>query len=477
MLVDGEPIVVDLRRSHGSYLFDSLSGREYIDFFSYFASMPISHNHPQMHDPAFLEKLTVVAMAKPSNSDIYTTYMAEFVDAFRRVAMPPSMEYLFLISGGSLAVENALKVAFDWKFRHNLAALQESGGERWRYQMEGWGTKVIHFRQAFHGRSGYTLSLTNTADPRKYRHFPKFNWPRVVNPKLRFPLTEEILKEVKRTEEMALDEIRQAVRRYPGDIAALIIEPIQAEGGDNHFRPEFLRELRRLADEHDFLFIADEVQTGMGLTGEMWAMEHTGVMPDVIAFGKKAQVCGIMVGPRIDEVEGHVFEESSRINSTFGGNLVDMVRAARYLQIIEEEKLIENARRMGERLVAGLRSIAEGSGGVMTNVRGRGLMIAFDLPDAELRGEMHSLLKKNGLYSLICGERAIRFRPMLDVPADVVDRALEIVACSVDELRGQKVTPIVDGTTQGTHPSSESEGADVNCLRQEDPFPPTPVLH
>ncbi len=433
MLADGAPIVVDLERSQGAYLVDAITGKRYLDFFAFFASQPIGYNHPKMKEPAFLEKLTLAALSKPSCSDFYTVQMAEFVETFRRLAMPPSMQHLFLISGGALAVENALKVAFDWKVRRNIQTIQAAKG-KWDYRLEFGAGKVIHFRQAFHGRSGYTLSLTNTADPRKYMHFPKFDWPRVVNPKLRFPITGEVLAEVKRLEAQAVDEIEAAVRRYPGDIAALIIEPIQCEGGDNHFRPEFLRELRRLADEHDFLFIVDEVQTGMGATGKMWAIEHADILPDVIAFGKKSQVCGIIAGPRVDEVSDHVFAESSRINSTFGGNLVDMVRSQRYLEIIAEEGLVENAARMGERLVAGLRTIAEASKGKMSNVRGKGVIIAFDLPTTAERDTMLDRLIANGLYALKAGERSIRFRPMMDIDAEIVDRALEIVERSLAQV-------------------------------------------
>ncbi len=434
MLADGDPLVVDLKRSHGSYIVDAVTGREYLDFFAYFGSLPIGHNHPRMHEPEFLDELTTAARTKPSSSDFYTLPMANFVATFERVALPDYMRHLFLVCGGALAVENALKTAFDWKFRHNVERLQAAQDASWQYQIEGWGSKIIHFQQAFHGRSGYTLSLTNTSDPRKYMHFPKFDWPRIINPKLRFPLTPEGIAETQRIEEMAIDEIERAVRRYPGDIAALIIEPIQAEGGDNHFRPEFMRELRRLADEHEFLFILDEVQTGLGLTGKMWAIEHTDVRPDIIAFGKKTQVCGILAGPRVDQVENNVFQESSRINSTWGGNLVDMVRSAQYLRIIEEENLVKNAEVMGERMLNGLLGIAERSQGVVTNVRGKGLMIAFDLPTPEKRTKMHQTLKSNGLYALICGDRSIRFRPTLDVPAEVIDQALDIIENSLVEL-------------------------------------------
>ncbi len=428
MLADGNSIVLDLERSHGPFLHDSLSGKEYLDFFTYFASLPIGHNHPKMHDPEFLKKLTTAAISKPSSSDFYTTFMAEFVEAFGGATIQEPMKYMFLIGGGTLAVENALKAAFDWKVRKNFARISENSRQ---IMLDGLGTKIIHFREAFHGRSGYTLSLTNTDDPRKYMYFPKFDWPRVLNPKLRFPITEEVLEDVKKKEEIAIAQIEAAVRQYPGDIAGLIIEPIQGEGGDNHFRPEFLRELRRLADEHEFLFIADEIQSGMGITGKMWAIEHAGVMPDVIAFGKKSQVCGIIAGRRLEEVKNHVFEESSRINSTFGGNLTDMVRATRYIQIIKEENLLDHVAQVGERMLKGLEAIAEESGGVMSNVRGKGMMLAYDLPTRHARQRMLDTMKENGLLALKCGEKSIRFRGMLDTPEEVVDKALEIVARSI----------------------------------------------
>jgi len=357
--------------------------------------------------------------------------MAEFVEPFARLAMPAEMKHLFLISGGALAVENALKVAFDWKVRRNFARVSQPASNGNLHRIDGLGGRVIHFRDAFHGRSGYTLTMTNTEDARKYLYFPKFDWPRVVNPKLRFPVTDEVLADVKRVEDIAVAQIETAVQQYPGDIAALIIEPIQGEGGDNHFRPEFFAELRRLADQHDFLFIVDEIQSGMGITGKMWAMEHMGVQPDIIVFGKKAQVCGIIVGPRIDEVKDNVFQEESRINSTWGGDVTDMVRSTRFLEIIHEDKLLEHTARMGEVLMAGLQSAAASSKGFMSNVRGRGMMVAFDVPDKAARDAMIDRMKDNGMYALKSGNRSIRFRGMLDTPAEIIDKAVKIVEQSL----------------------------------------------
>jgi L-lysine 6-transaminase len=405
MLVDGYHVVMDLERSRGNYLYDSLHDVEVLDFYSHFATCPIGYNHPKLTTPEFLEKLGRVAVTKPANSDIYTEEMAEFVETFARVAVPAThSRHMFFVEGGALANENQLKAAFDWKVRKNF---------RKGYRREV-GSKVLHFEQAFHGRSGYTLSLTNTSDPRKTAYFPKFDWPRVVNPKLTFPLTPESLDATIRLEELSVAQIKRALLENRDEIAALILEPIQGEGGDNHFRPEFLETLRTLCDENEMLLLLDEVQTGMGLTGRMWGFQTMDVVPDMFSFGKKTQVCGFASNDRILDEPENVFTVSSRINSTWGGNLVDMVRCQRFLEIIEEDGLVENARVVGEGLLERLVDLAGEFPGKVTNIRGKGLFIAFDLPDGATRGKVLSTwLQKHNVMALASGDRAIRLRPPL----------------------------------------------------------------
>jgi L-lysine 6-transaminase len=413
ILVDGYHVVMDLERSRGSYLYDSRSDRMLLDFFTNFATYPVGYNHPKTAEPEYRERILLAALNKPTNSDTYTTLYAEFVETFSRLAVPPTHgRHLFFVEGGSLAVENAVKTAFDWKVRKNFA----------RGLAEERGHQVLHFRHAFHGRSGYSISMTNTADPRKTQYFPRFDWPRLTCPKLSFPVTADVLRDVAEAEDSVERETREACARFPNDIAALIIEPIQGEGGDNHFRPEFFARLRRLADELEFLLIFDEVQTGVGLTGSMWAWQQFGVEPDLFCFGKKTQVCGFASNGRVDEVE-NVFTISSRINSTWGGNLADMVRCGKYLEIITEESLADNARVVGEHLVGRLRELADELP-VISNVRGRGLFVAFDLPDKETRDRTLSACLENGLIALASGAAAIRFRPALNLSRDEADEGV-----------------------------------------------------
>ena len=330
------------------------------------------------------------------------------------MGLAPLSRYFF-IEGGAAAVENALKAAMDWKVRKNLAA---GRGER--------GTEILHFTSAFHGRSGYTLSLTNT-DPVKTDYFPKFPWPRVVSPFIDYSLPEaERLSDVVAKEKQAEAQIRQILAQRALDIAAIIIEPVQSEGGDNHFRGEWLRTLRRICDEQDLLLIFDEVQTGMGMTGANWCCEHFEVLPDLLVFGKKAQVCGVMAGPRLDEVKENVFRLPSRINSTFGGNFCDFVRSTHYLRIIEQEQLVENAQRQGDYFLGELKRLQK-KHSVVKAVRGRGLLLAFTLPSRELRDRFWKGAYELGLLVLCCGERSIRIRPVLDVQEETIDAALGIM--------------------------------------------------
>ena len=423
MLADGMDQVIDLKKSHGSWLVDARDGKEYLDLFSMFASMPVGYNHPTLLENR--ERIAAAALNKITNSDIYSTQMAEFVDTVGRIAQPDYLPYSFYVEGGALGVENALKTAFDWKVRKNLA---DGKGEK--------GSKVIHFTECFHGRTGYTMSLTDSPDPRKTLYFPQFDWPRIDNPKLHFPLTDESLEQVLKAEATAINQIKSAVAENPDEIAALIIEPIQGEGGDNHFRGEFLQELRALADEHEFMLIYDEVQTGVGVTGKMWAHQlfNSSARPDIIAFGKKMQICGIFAGERVDEVENNVFHESSRLNSTWGGNVVDMVRITLYLEIIAAEDLVNQAATNGDYLVAKLHDIQADFDGLVSNVRGRGLFAAFDLPDGTARDNLADLIIAEGALILGSGKKAIRFRPHLNITREEIDLADDIIRRAIARL-------------------------------------------
>ncbi|WP_083864661.1 L-lysine 6-transaminase [Nocardia brevicatena] len=412
ILADGFDLVLDLRTSRGCRLVDARDGTVYLDMFGFFASNALGMNHPALADDGrFRAELTAAALNKPSNSDVYTVEMARFVQSFARVLGDPRLPHLFFIDGGGLAVENALKTAFDWKSRHNEihGRATPSGSNR--------DFAVLHLTGAFHGRTGYTLSLTNT-DPVKTERFPVFDWPRIETPHIGAE------PDLATAERRALDQAARAFAARPHEIACFVAEPIQGEGGDRHMRPEFLQAVQRLCHDNDALFVLDEVQTGVGMTGTTWAYRQLDLSPDVVAFGKKTQVCGIMAGGRVDEVGDNVFTVSSRLNSTWGGNLADMVRARRILEVIERDGLIERARALGIHLLERLYDLAARYPAV-TEPRGRGLMCAVTLPDPDFRDAVLTALReRERVLFLGTGERGIRFRPPLTVRADELDAAV-----------------------------------------------------
>ncbi|MEC8869472.1 MAG: L-lysine 6-transaminase [Candidatus Thermoplasmatota archaeon] len=412
-LVDGFDIVLDLEKSHGVWLYDARSESEFLDCFTCFASWPVGYNHPLLQDSTFQAQLRSVASSNPANSDLYTQEMADFVEAFATRATPPGFPHHFWIAGGALAVENALKAAFDWKAR-------KLG--RTDLEADVNDLVILHLREAFHGRSGYTLSLTNTV-PDKIGLFPKFAWPRVHNPTLEFDPDGGLANDIAAEETRACAEIETAFARHDNRIAAIIIEPLQGEGGDNHFRAEFLQALRDYADAREALLIFDEVQTGFWGSGKPWLWQHYNIAPDIVAFGKKTQVCGIYCSERIDEVENNVFQFPGRINSTFGGNLTDMLRCRRFLDIIEAEALGENITARGDEMLAGLRMTARETGG-MYNVRGIGSLLAFTLPSPAERDAMMQALAQQKVLALKAGPTSIRFRLPLIISVDEVQELL-----------------------------------------------------
>jgi L-lysine 6-transaminase len=296
----------------------------------------------------------------------------------------------------------------------------------------------LHLEHAFHGRSGYTMSVSNTR-PMNTWGYPVFDWPRIPSPAVNrmeawdaAGLTGE--------EEAAAAAAAAAFGRYPDEIACLLVEPIQCEGGDRHLRAPFLLALQELCARHDALFVVDEVQTGAGVTGYPWAHQALGLSPDLVVFGKKTQVCGVMGGRRLDRIPDHAFALPGRLSSTWGGNLMDMLRSTRILEVIEQERLLDNAARMGSYLLAGLRDCAAGFPRLLSSPRGRGLLCAVDATDRKRRDRLVALAwQRHGALFLGCGDRTVRFRPPLSVSADDIDAALAVLrdVCAEVDAHGR----------------------------------------
>jgi len=386
ILVDGFDVVVDLHKSFGSWIVDARTGNKYLDLFSQFASQALGWNYPALISR--LDQFPEIAWVKITHSDVYTTYYSNFVEKLSKTM--PEFNNFFFISTGALAVENALKIAFDWK-------VQKLGIENDEEAINN--LDIVHFKNAFHGRAGYCLSLTNT-DSNKIKWFPKFNWTRLT------------------IDNNGLKELENKLINNK-NIAAVIIEPILGEGGDIHVTREFLMTLRELTLKYECLLIFDEVQTGFS-TGKPWCYQHHKVVSDLLVFGKKIQVCGVASTNRIHEIKNNCFTTSSRINSTWGADIVDLVRSTMILEIIEEENLLNKSKEIGNYFLQKLSELP------LKNVRGRGLMIAFDLHDSQSRDVfLHKLNEK--IFCLKSGDKSIRFRPHLTISKEEVDFAIDYI--------------------------------------------------
>ena len=299
----------------------------------------------------------------------------------------------------------------------------------WKYQKNGDNNEdlsIAHFTKAFHGRSGYTMSLTNT-EPHKTKNFTKFNWPRFL-PSIK---TGTPPQNQKVYDEFAIGEVEKYFKEHHKSIAGLIIEPIQCEGGDRHFTKYFLQNLQRLCNEHDVLFILDEVQTGFYTTGKTWCFQHYDLEPDLVCFGKKSQQCGVFGGKRLDEIQNHCFNTSGRLGSTWGGNHIDMIRSSKIIDIIKEDNLELNATERGNQWSDEMKMIQSNK---IKNIRNLGLIMSFDCESTEKRNQLLDILKKNKLLALGAGENTIRMRPNLAVSKTDISKCVQKIIKGLEEI-------------------------------------------
>jgi len=411
-LFDSFPTVWNVKKSHDSFLYSNYN-EKFLDFHGGFGSNPIGWNHPKLLKH-FKDNIdTHIFINKPANCDFYTQEYIDFINKFKNQVIPETYPYCFFIDGGALSVENALKIAMDWK-------CQKNGDKNEKLS-------IAHFQKAFHGRSGYTMSLTNT-EQHKVKNFTKFNWPRFLSsPKMR--LSDENQKVY---DDFAIDEIEKYMKDNKKQVAGMIIEPVQCEGGDRHFTKYFLQNLQRICNQNDILFIVDEVQTGFYTTGKPWCFQHYDLEPDLVSFGKKTQQCGVFGGKRLSELESHCFNTSGRLGSTWGGNHIDMIRSSKIIDIIKEDNLENNAIERGNQWLNNMKMIKSNE---IDNIRNIGLLMSFDMKTTEIRNKFLDILKKNKLLCLGAGDKTIRMRPNLAVSSEEIKECINKIKISLQEIK------------------------------------------
>jgi L-lysine 6-transaminase len=414
------PFALDLEKCEGMYL-ATMDGQRLFDWAGYFGSKLIGHNHPRLYEAEYTKRLVRAANNKVANPDFLTPECLEYYRLLYRLspeAMRGATLEVYAVNSGAEAVENMMKY------------LVAKFNAKKRAQNQGiTGRRFLYFDQAFHGRTVFALGVTQTIDPVATKDFHGLTTG--GNVKLPFPAVNNSEPEAanrQRTDD-ALRMVEMALAQMHDEIVGIIVEPIQGAGGQRVAEPRFFQGLSELAHKYDVYLAFDEVQTSLGPTGKLFAIDHFDLPhpPMAVAVGKKYGSGAVyMLDP---------LEDIGVLDSTWGGTLADMVRVVQEVRIVEDEGLIEKANAKGERLAAGLRKLAERFPQHISNVRGMGLYQGFSLNVPEDKGRLVEIAREQyDLLLLGAGSNAIRTRPNLSVTEEEIDHFLELLGKSLAAL-------------------------------------------
>ena len=384
------------------YVVTDVDGNRFLDFAAGIAVCSTGHRHPKVVEAIKAQADRLIHIAA---TDFYEPRYLELTEHLARIAPFAEAARVFLTNSGTEAVEGAIKLA-----RHHT---HRAG--------------LIAFEGAFHGRTMGALSLTNSKIKQRAGFGPLL--PMVYHapyPRIRS------WKEGSGGDGSAeLEVLRRTILGRliaPDDVAAIVIEPIQGEGGYFPAPASFLRGLREICDEHGILLVADEVQSGMGRTGRWWAIQHAGVEPDIVTTAKGI-ASGMPLGAFIARDSVMTWSAGAH-GSTFAGNPICAAAGQATMELIEGG-LMENAVRMGARLRNGIERVASQHGGVR-DIRGVGLMLGVEFATHEAANAVEQRAFERGLLVLECGEATIRLCPPLIVDEEAVDTAVRLFGEAVD---------------------------------------------
>lgn len=398
-------IRIDFEKSHDSYIYDKNRKKYFLDFFGPYSTLTLGYNHKIFKRKSFQEAINRLAGTKVVNCETISDEAEDFFQKFSGHKDMRKFKHFHFCCTGGIAVEAAIKAAIDQK-----------GTEK---------PIIISLKESFHGITGYGGMATDKFNPVKknLEDFPVLDWPKIHNPKIIYKNNLPDVRITQRGLERFKKEFDQCIKKYKtNNIAGLLIEPIQSTYGDNYFPRSFFRIARILCNKYKIPLIFDEVQTGFGATGKMWYFQYLGIEPDIVVFGKKAYISGIMVKEKF----GKIFKTPTRLEITWDGNLIDMVCSRYVLEAYDKYNILENVRKRGKELVKGLKKIDS-----LKNVRGQGLLVAFDFKTSK---EQDSFIHKafdNGLIFNKTRDKTIRLRPPLTLSSVETQEAIKIIKASV----------------------------------------------
>jgi 4-aminobutyrate aminotransferase/(S)-3-amino-2-methylpropionate transaminase len=431
---------LDYNKSHGNYLVDA-DGNRMLDVFAQIASLPLGYNHPRLFQILSDPQNIWVSANRPALGVLPPLGWADQLKNILDGLAPKGMGNIVTMACGSTANENAFKAVFiKWMDdkRGGVPPTQDELNSSMLGIAPGCpDLSILSFTGAFHGRTFGCLAATRSKPIHKL-DIPHFNWPMANFPQLWYPLDEHAERNAAE-EKRCLDEVRDLLEENHANsaqpIAGMIIEPIQAEGGDNHASPDYFRKLRALAKEYGVSFIVDEVQSGGGVTGKFWAHEHWELQdpPDIVTFAKKTQIAGFFTTEAMKPKEGY------RIFNTWMGDPSKMMMLEGILDVYKEESLLENASITGKFLLEGLEAIQKRHPGMLGRARGQGTFTAISVYNTETRDKLIAGLRQKGIESGGCGAYTIRLRPAMIFLPHHAAIFLEIFdqVCAETEITGE----------------------------------------
>jgi 4-aminobutyrate aminotransferase/(S)-3-amino-2-methylpropionate transaminase len=425
---DARPVHLyqDARRSVGNYLVD-VDGNMLLDVYGHIAAVPVGYNHPDLLAAWRSGRMDWTAGYRPALGVAPSEEHVRLVTDVLMSVAPAGHDQVLCVTTGAEAVENAIKLCFvafqrarrggGWTDADAAAAMQNA-------QVDANRLKILSFEGAFHGRTLGALSATRSKAIHKI-DFPAFDWPVLPFPARRFDDGSDGEAEAA----VALDRVEALLRQDP-DVAAVIVEPIQGEGGDRHAADSFFRGLRRITAELGRYLIVDEVQTGCGATGRMWAHAAWGLdtPPDCVTFSKKMQIGGVFYPRALAPAEPY------RIFNTWLGDPIRLAQLEVILEIMRRDHLIEHTERVGASLLGALRGLQERHGGLLSEARGRGTFCAIDVATAAARDALVRELRQIGVEAGGSGDRSVRFRPALVFSQRHVDELVDHLEAAIPRI-------------------------------------------